>query len=72
MRNPERIIPLCERLAEAWEKLPDLRLGQLLVDSLGGKDPFYIEDEDLIRMLERFVRENTDSRQERSERTGVM
>lgn len=57
MRNPERIRPLCERLAEAWEKLPDLRLGQLLVDSLNGKDPFYIEDEDLIRMLERFVRE---------------
>ena len=55
MRNPERIRPLCERLADAWKKLPDLRLGQLLVDSLGGKDPFYIEDEDLIRMLERFV-----------------
>ena len=57
MRNPERIRPLCERLADAWMKLPDLRLGQLLVDSLGGKDPFYIDDEDLIRMLERFVRE---------------
>lgn len=57
MRNPKRIRPLCDRLAEAWEKLPDLRLGQLIVDSIGGKDPFYIEDEDLIRMLERFVRE---------------
>lgn len=57
MRNPERIRPLCDRLADAWIKLPDLRLGQLLVDSLSGKDPFYIEDEDLIRMIERFVRE---------------
>lgn len=72
MRNPERIIPLCERLAEAWKKIPDLRLGQLLVDSLGGKDPFYIEDEDLIRMIEQFVRGSTDSRQKRSEQTGVI
>lgn len=62
MRNPERIRPLCDRLAEAWEKLPDLRLGQLLVDSLNGKDPFYTEDEDLIRMIERFVRESAEKK----------
>lgn len=29
-RNPNRIDPICEALAERWKESPDLRLGQLV------------------------------------------
>lgn len=58
MRDPKRIIDICNRLANAWQQNPDLRLGQLIVNALPEEfdlNPFYIEDEDLIKEIERVV-----------------
>ncbi len=56
MRNPYRIQVICQRLAAAWEKLPDLRLAQLLEDAAVN---FYTEDDKMIQMVESFVDELT-------------
>lgn len=52
MRDINRIQTICQRLATAWEKLPDLRLAQLLEDAEVG---FYTEDDRMIQMVESFV-----------------
>lgn len=49
MRDPARIPELCELLQRAWQRAPDLRLGQLLVNVLKPETPcpgvFYAEDD---------------------------
>ena len=60
MRDPNRIDKYCKQLAEVWKELPDWRLGQLMVnfiDCKGGPLAFYMEDEDFMIMLEKFVKE---------------
>lgn len=52
MRDIKRIQTICQRLAAAWERVPDLRLAQLLEDAEVG---FYTEDDKMIRMVETFV-----------------
>lgn len=54
MRDINRIEPLLTRLQKVWEKYPDLRLGQLILNV--EKDPkvYYMEDEDLINLIENF------------------
>ena len=47
-RNPERISKVLRELERIWKKHPDWRLGQL-VFNIAGKDPFYIEDYDLVK-----------------------
>ena len=58
MRDKDRIRPICERLATAWERFPDMRLGQLICNAYSGvmRDPFFIEDDELIEMIEEFVK----------------
>lgn len=55
-RPKSRIEPLLKRLQIVWEANPDMRLGQLICNAASdlGKngDPFYIEDEPLIKSLE--------------------
>lgn len=59
MRDPKRIYPICNRLAAAWSAVPDLRLGQLIVNAVytaaSNSDPFYIEDDALIDAVESFM-----------------
>ena len=58
MRNKDRIRPFCERLAAAWELCPDLRFGQLISNAYASerdRDPFYVEDEKSIQMIEAFI-----------------
>jgi hypothetical protein len=60
MRDLNRIEAYCKWLAEVWKELPDWRLGQLMVnfiDCKGGPLAFYMEDEDFMIMLEKFVKE---------------
>lgn len=47
MRNPNRIYPLCNRLASLWTLYPDLRFGQLiqLLVEYDDSDPFFWEDD---------------------------
>jgi len=54
MRDPKRIRKFCNRLAEIWECCPDLRFGQFItiVFDKMGKDPFYIEDEEMLKRFQ--------------------
>ena len=60
MRDPKRIHPFCDRLAEMWGKVPDWRFGQLISNLLGDieaktkKSVLYMEDEELFAEMERF------------------
>jgi len=49
MRNPNRILFVLRELERLWKKYPDWRLGQLIFN-IPGRDPFHIEDYDLIEL----------------------
>lgn len=57
MRDPKRIDGLLSRLKASWLVQSDMRLGQLLeaAAQLDGAELFYVEDEELLRKLERLV-----------------
>ena len=57
MRDPKRIDPFCEKLAEVWKRFPDWRFGQLICNVYGeyGDDPFFIEDEESIKIFEKYT-----------------
>jgi uncharacterized protein YihD (DUF1040 family) len=63
MRDPKRIGPILETLRLAWERSPDLRLGQLIViiASIANAkcDVFYVEDDTMVAGLDKW---NTDPR----------
>lgn len=44
----------CEELAILWQRCPEMRFGQLVVNALG-VDPFYIEDNEVLWRIECFV-----------------
>lgn len=59
MRDPERITPIIRELQFLWRKHPDWRLGQLVCNlgrELGFSDPFYMEDDDLLSLLEAHIK----------------
>lgn len=51
MRNPKRIPKVLKEIEKVWKKYPDLRLGQLILNSCGEPPLYCIEDEDLINLL---------------------
>ena len=57
MRDIKRIRKFCDRLATAWEKVPDWRFGQFIVNLIRymAKDPFFPEDEEMIQIIEEFA-----------------
>ena len=58
MRDPSRIAHLLVLLGRLWKRNPDLRFAQiieLLKSELWTDDMFYVEDEDLIKLLERMI-----------------
>jgi hypothetical protein len=61
MRDPARIPEMCRLLQRAWERVPDQRLGQLVVNAVGPADPcrevFYCEESRTRRGLERLAAE---------------
>lgn len=53
MRDPNRIEGVLKRIGASWSLCPDLRLGQLLTNAVLDKvDIFYVEDEDIVTMVE--------------------
>ena len=54
MRNPNRIHEFCDRLAAAWQKYPDFRFGQFMINLFRemDRDPWFYEDEDMIKYIE--------------------
>ena len=57
MRADSRIDNICQQLAQLWHQLPDWRLAQLMSNVFFTKDCFYMEDQDFIDYIERFIKE---------------
>lgn len=57
MRDPKRIPIVLEAIRKHWEKVPDWRLGQLIVNA-SSCDPFYMEDDILIKNLEKLFKKD--------------
>lgn len=57
MRRVSRILPACLRLAHAWMRHPDQRLGQLLINAIGEEKLFQIEDDDLLDEVDQYVKD---------------
>ena len=59
MRNKDRIEPTLKEIEEFWKKHPDWRLGQVIAncvrayDGRTNCDPFFIEDDELVKGLRR-------------------
>ena len=62
MRNPERIPEISKELEEFWKQNPNWRLGQVIsnlkYEIMGGNDPFYLEDTDLLELLKQKNKNN--------------
>jgi hypothetical protein len=60
MRDPARIDGVLAALKEVWERDPDLRLGQLMMNAVKPESPcremFYIEDDMLLQGLLNYAR----------------
>lgn len=54
MRDVNHIDSFCKELIDLWKNCPDMRFGQLVVNSVG-VDPFYIEDNDALEKIRAFV-----------------
>lgn len=54
MRDPKRIDKVMDALKSVWKKVPDWRLGQLIVNisrDAGYSDPFFMEDDRLLAVI---------------------
>lgn len=52
MRDPNRIDEFCKALAEAWHTVPDWRFGQLFMNLPFPYDPFFMEDDEMLRLIQ--------------------
>ena len=52
MRDPKRIDEILSKIKEVWDRNPDLRLGQLLLNCARDPALYYIEDDDLVKALQ--------------------
>ena len=61
MRDPTRIDRILKLISEIWKEHPDLRLCQLIENSLGSHCVYYKEDDDLeTKLKETYLsKENT-------------
>jgi len=68
MRDPSRIDGMLREIGWHWKRMPDLRLGQLLIDaySVSGNafspDIFNVEDDVLLEMVREFSEKAEDGR----------
>lgn len=54
MRDITRIDKILLGIKEVWTTVPDLRLGQLLLNVLQDPALYYVEDEQLVSCLKRY------------------
>lgn len=55
MRDPKRIERILAKIKEIWLKSPDLRLTQLIMNTLKmNEDPYYVEDDILEKVLDEY------------------
>lgn len=57
MRDLKRIDEVLNTVKTVWEQYPDMRFGQLVVNVLG-VDPFYIEDDVILKAFQNWIEEN--------------
>lgn len=60
MRDPNRLDKFYIKLAEIHkENFPDWRFGQFIMNFLSwyGRDPFYMEEEEFLSKVEKYVEE---------------
>ena len=56
MRDPKRIKRILKTIEDIWEKNPDLRFTQLIMNALNmNSDPYYIEDDVLEKSLQTLI-----------------
>jgi hypothetical protein len=64
MRDPKRIEPIIQLLWDVWERTPDLRLGQIIVNAArpneGCPQILHVEDDKIARGLEEMLKRPTD------------
>lgn len=62
MRDPDRIPAILQRIEQVWERYPDLRLGQLLINVFSGDRValYSTEDEQLANQIEWFYEDLED------------
>lgn len=53
MRDPGRIKRVLAALRAVWEENPDMRLGQLICNAVREDMLYYIEDDTLVKALEK-------------------
>ena len=51
MRDPNRINKILKEIGIIWKQYPDLRLGQLILNVINDPALYYIEDEELVKLL---------------------
>lgn len=54
-RDPSRIEPMLDKLREAWQIYPDMRLGQLITVCAGQSNICGIEDDILLKGIEGYI-----------------
>ena len=59
MRDPSRIDIICDALKDYWHKVPDWRLGQLIVNAIRPlpqyPDAFFVEDDVLLALIDNMM-----------------
>lgn len=61
MRDIGRIDKVLKEVGEVWKQVPDLRLGQLLLNVLQDPALYYAEDDQLVLRLKEFYKISEDS-----------
>lgn len=64
MRDPRRIKKILSALRAVWEENPDMRLGQLICNAVREDMLYYIEDDTLVKALERCYCVDTEEKEE--------
>ena len=57
MRDPKRIDEMCEQLKKLWKLQPDIRLGQLVCNTLPQNILFYVEDDKALEIINNKIEE---------------
>lgn len=53
-RNAEHMATVLQELVRVWQKYPEQRLCQLIVNVTKKDDPFYVEDKELLTRLSEY------------------
>lgn len=68
MRDPSRIDVICDALKDYWHRVPEWRLGQLIVNAIRPTpqypDAFFVEDDVLLALIDNMLSWPTESEDE--------